>query len=256
VSAAPGTQHLVAQAADLIRQSRHTVALTGAGISTPSGIPDFRSPGSGLWTKFDPADVASIEGFIRNPAAYYEWRQPLAATLRNAQPNAAHRALASLEVRGLLNAVITQNIDGLHQSGGARRVLEVHGRGRELICLTCHQVVNDDESVQRQIERGEVPYCPVCGGLLKPNVVFFGEVLPRGVIFQVSEEVRACELMLVVGSSLEVMPACLWPQDAVQHGARLIIINYQPTYVDERASVVIRDDVAQVLPAIVAALGD
>lgn len=250
MSSGTDIERLIQAAADLIKQSRHAVALTGAGISTPSGIPDFRSPGSGLWTKVDPTEVVSIDGFRRNPAAYYQWRGPLLKTMRLAQPNPAHRALAALEARALLRAVITQNIDGLHQRGGSRRVLEVHGRGHELVCLACGQTYEDDAEVQRVVDRGEVPYCAFCGGLLKPNVVFFGALLPLDVLDEVEREVRACDLMIVVGSSLEVQPACLWPQDAMRHGARAIIVNYQETYLDERADVVIRGDVASVLPAI------
>ncbi len=244
----------VSRAAELIGQSRHAIALTGAGISTPSGIPDFRSPGSGLWENADPSVVASIDGFRRNPRAYYEWRRPLLTTVRNARPNAAHVALSELERRELLHAVITQNIDGLHQRAGSRRVLEVHGRGHELICLECRQVVEDDDQIAASLALGEVPLCPGCGGLLKPNVVLFGELLPLDVLAKVDAEMRRCDLVIVVGSSLEVYPACLWPEQAVQRGARAIIVNYQPTYLDDMADVSIHEDVAQVLPAIVEAL--
>ncbi len=244
----------VQAAAKIIKQSRHAVALTGAGISTPSGIPDFRSPNSGLWTTVDPREVASIEGFRKNPRAYYEWRRPLLETVRRAQPNAAHLALAELERRERLRAVITQNIDGLHQRAGSRRVLEVHGRGREMICLSCRDVIAADHEAAQVAERGEVPHCPRCGGLLKPNVVFFGELLPLDVLAEVAREIRLCDLVLVVGSSLEVQPACLWPEEAMRHGARAIVVNYQPTYLDDDAEVVIHDDVARVLPAIVDAI--
>lgn len=226
---------LVEEAARLIREARHAVALTGAGISTASGIPDFRSPQSGLWSKVDPTEVASIAAFRRNPQAYYEWRRPLLSTLRAATPNPAHRALAELEQRQLLHAVITQNIDALHQRAGSRRVLEVHGRSREFICLSCKHLVGEDSEAGLAARRGEIPYCPVCGGLLKPNVVFFGEELPRDVLSQVQSEVYECDLMIVAGSSLEVQPACLWPREAIRWGAQVIIVNYQPTYLDEQA---------------------
>jgi NAD-dependent deacetylase len=241
----------VDSAAALIKQARHVIALTGAGISTPSGIPDFRSPNSGLWNKVDPMKVASLQGFLANPRAYYEWRKPLRQTLRTAQPNPAHHALATLEARGHVRAVVTQNIDGLHQRAGSQRVYEVHGNARELVCLACRQVVAEEAQAARTTQHDGVLYCGVCGGLLKPNVVFFGELLPPQVVREVEREVRACDLIIVVGSSLEVFPACDWPREAVRHGARAIIINYQPTYLDEQAAVVIHDDVATVLPAIV-----
>jgi len=245
---------LIRRAAALLKQSRHAIALTGAGISTPSGIPDFRSPGSGLWTKADPSEVASIQAFRRNPRVYYQWRRPLMRTLQKAKPNAAHHALAELEQRNLLRAVITQNIDGLHQRAGSRRVLEVHGTAHELVCLGCGQIYRDDESITRVVEQGEVPYCGLCGGVLKPNVVFFGELLPHDVIFEVEREIRQCDLVIVAGSSLEVQPACWWPQEAMAHGAEAVIINYVETYLDERAAVAIHEDVAKALPALVAAL--
>jgi NAD-dependent deacetylase len=244
----------VARASDLIRPARHAVAMTGAGISTASGIPDFRSPGSGLWTKADPREVASIDGFMRNPRAYYEWRRPLLHTLLLAEPNPAHRALAELERSGPLRAIITQNIDGLHQRAGSQRVLEVHGRARELVCLACRRLDADDARVAEVINCGEVSRCARCGGLLTPNVVFFGELLPSDVLAEVELEVRHCDLVIVAGTSLEVQPACLWPEDAMRHGAKAIVVNFQPTYLDYRADVVIRADVAAVLPAIVAAI--
>jgi NAD-dependent deacetylase len=154
-----------------------------------------------------------------------------------------------------MQVVITQNIDGLHQRAGSQRVLEVHGRARELICLACGSLYLDDARISRVVERGEVPYCELCGGVLKPNVVFFGELLPHDVLCEAEREIQECDLILVAGTSLEVQPACLWPQDAVSHGATAIVVNYQDTYIDACAAVTIHDDVAAVLPAIVDALG-
>jgi NAD-dependent deacetylase len=246
--------NVIDSAAALLKQARHAIALTGAGISTPSGIPDFRSPNSGLWNNVDPRKVASLRGFLASPRAYYEWRKPLRQTLRTAQPNPAHQALATLEARGHLRAVVTQNIDGLHQRAGSQRVLEVHGNSRELVCLACRQVVAAEGHEMYGTQQDGVPYCGLCGGLLKPNVVFFGENLLPEMVREVECEVRACDLIIVIGSSLAVYPACDWPRDAVQHGARAIVVNYQPTHLDERADVVIHDDVATVLPAIVQAM--
>jgi len=243
----------IQEAASLIGKSRYLVALTGAGISTPSGIPDFRSPGSGLWEKVDPYEVASLEGFLRRPAAYYQWVRPLAAILKKAQPNPAHYALAELERRGILKVLITQNIDGLHQAAGSQKVLEVHGNHREATCLKCYKVVPAAELMDRVIETGEVPYCS-CGGVFKPNVVLFGEMLPVQTLYQAEQAARECDVMLVAGSSLEVVPAANLPLVAVKHGARLIIVNKGPTSLDHQATVLIRDDVAVALPAIVTAL--
>ncbi len=245
----------VGRAAELLKHATHGVALTGAGVSTRSGIPDFRTPGTGLWSKVDPAQVASIDAFMRDPRAYYAWRRPLLTSLRNVQPNPAHRALAELEQRDVLRAIITQNIDGLHQRAGSRRVLEVHGAAHEVICLSCSQVFREDGAIWRVIDKGDVPYCPLCGGLLKPNVVLFGERLPYVVLRDVEQEIAACDVILVAGSSLAVQPACWWPEEAMRHGAEAIVVNMTETYLDARASVVIRADVAEALPAIVEAIG-
>ncbi len=245
-------QRQIERAAALIAGSEYTVALTGAGISTPSGIPDFRSPGSGLWEKVNPMLVASFLTFRLRPHAFYEWARPLAERLLRAEPNPAHRALAELEEMGLLKAVITQNIDGLHQRAGSRRVLELHGHLREATCLKCRQVVPTQGMIERFLDTGQVPRCQ-CGGVLKPNVVLFGEPLPRRALLEAWGEAERCDLMLVVGSSLEVAPASEIPLVALRYGARLIIVNYQTTHLDHLAEVVIHEDVAQVLPRIVEA---
>ncbi len=241
----------IRRAAELIVDSKYAVALTGAGISTPSGIPDFRSPGTGLWERFDPMSVASIFAFNLHPLAFYEWARPFGEALLKAKPNPAHYALAELEEMKLLSAVITQNIDGLHQKAGSKRVLEVHGHIREATCLKCHKVVPlEEEALERFVKRGEVPHCQ-CGGILKPNVVLFGEELPRRVLLEAWGEAENCDLMLVAGSSLEVAPASEIPLVAKRYGARLIITNYQPTPLDAQAEVVIHGDVAEVLPRMV-----
>ncbi len=240
-------KHDIQRAADLIRNARHAVALTGAGISTPSGIPDFRSPSSGLWTWVDPMAVASIWAFRARPEAFYEWVRPLARQMRDARPNPAHRALAQMESDGRLQAVITQNIDDLHQKAGSKRVLEVHGHLREATCLRCYTVIPAQAMLDRFIADGQVPQCS-CGGILKPNVIMFGEMLPVDILLEAERQARKCDVMLVAGSSLEVTPASDLPFMARQHGAQLIIVNYQPTPADGEASVVIHDDVAQILP--------
>lgn len=245
----PDVDNLITHAAGLLRQSSYAVAMTGAGHSTPSGIPDFRSPESGLWTRVDAMAVASIFAFRRRPQDFYDWIRPLARLMIEARPNPAHQALAQLETAGLLRSVITQNIDGLHQRAGSQRVHEVHGHMREATCVQCYQVVPADHFIQEFIEHGKVPRCS-CGGVMKPNVILFGEQLPLDVLTAARHDATCCDLMLVAGSSLEVEPAASLPLVALGHGAQLIIINYQPTYLDERADVVIHADVAEVLPRI------
>ena len=243
----------IKQAAELIAGARHMIALTGAGHSTPSGIPDFRSPHSGLWEKANPLLVASIWSFRLKPKSFYSWIRPMAETLLNASPNPAHYALASLEQAGYLHAIITQNIDDLHQKAGSQRVLELHGHLREATCIRCYKVVPVDPLLGEFIVDGRVPHCD-CGGVLKPNVILFGEQLPIQIFNEAVQEARRSDLILVAGSSLEVTPAADIPFLAVESGAKAIIVNYEPTSLDRRADVVIHADVAEILPRIVEAL--
>jgi NAD-dependent deacetylase len=242
-------EKLIARAAELFGQSEHAVALTGAGHSTPSGIPDFRSPGSGLWDQVDPMDVASIFAFQQRPQDFYDWIRPLARTMLEARPNPAHHALAQLESAGLLQAVITQNIDGLHQEAGSMRVHEVHGHMREATCIRCSQVVPSDTLLEEFLDDGGVPRCD-CGGVMKPNVILFGEQLPLEVLAAAQEDTTDCDLIIVVGSSLTVEPVSDLPLMALGRGARLVIVNYQPTHLDGRADVLIHADLAEVMPRI------
>ncbi|MFZ8843043.1 SIR2 family NAD-dependent protein deacylase [Thermoflexus sp.] len=238
----------LARAAEMIRRSRYLVALTGAGISTPSGIPDFRSEGSGLWTIYDPMEVASIWAFSRRPEAFFEWVRPLARMIREARPNPAHYALARLEAAGILKALITQNIDELHQKAGSRRVIEVHGHLREATCIRCYRKVPAAPYLDAFLENGTIPRCEVCGGVLKPNVILFGEQLPAQAFLAAQQEARRADVFLVAGSSLEVAPAGDLPILAKEHGARLILINLSPTSADRYADLQIRGDVAEILP--------
>ena len=247
--------NLVDHAAELLCGAHYTVALTGAGLSTPSGIPDFRTPGSGMWAQADPIEVASIFAFRRKPEAFYNWIRPLARQVVDAQPNPAHLALAQLEQAGALQAVITQNIDGLHQRAGCRRVFEVHGHLREATCMRCYRIFPTDSFVEQFLSDGGVPLCPACGNVLKPNVILFGEALPALVMHNARQHSRTCDVMLVAGSSLEVVPVADLPWFAHEHGARLIIVNLQPTYMDDQADVTIHADVAVVLPQIAQAYG-
>ncbi len=241
--------NLVTRAAELLRQANHAVAVTGAGHSTPSGIPDFRSPDSGLWTQVDPFAVASIFAFRLRPKAFYDWIRPLARLMLEARPNPAHYALARLEAAGVIKSIITQNIDGLHQQAGSRHVHEVHGHMREATCIRCYQAVSSESLIGEFLDRRQVPRC-TCGGVMKPNVILFGEQLPLPVWAAARQSTRDCDLMLVVGSSLEVEPVADLPLMALGLGARLIIVNYQSTHLDQQADVVIHADLAEVLPRI------
>ncbi len=239
----------VQRVAELLRCSAYTVALTGAGISTPSGIPDFRSPQSGLWSQSDPLEVASLWAFHERPEAFYAWIRPLLQTVITAQPNAAHQVLAAMEAQHRLAAIITQNIDSLHQQAGNQRVLELHGHIRTSTCLTC-QTVYPSESLWPGLLAGAPPRCPACHAVLKPDVILFGEPLPYDVLSAAQQESLACEVMLVVGTSLEVMPAADLPLLARRRGARLIIINRTRTALDEQADVILRADVSRALLAV------
>jgi NAD-dependent deacetylase len=240
----------ILRSADLILNAQHTVVLTGAGISTPSGIPDFRSRDSGLWERYDPMAVASLTSFRYNPNHFFEWVAPLVRNIVQAQPNAAHLALAELERRGYLDAIVTQNIDALHIRAGSRSVFEIHGHLREASCVSCFKRYDTQEHINQYLKDGTIPRCEVCGGILKPNIVLFGEQLPAAIVQAACKSMSQADLILVAGSSLEVTPAATLPIGPLNRGARLIIINHEPTYLDERADVLINEDVAEILPEI------
>ena len=238
----------IQKAGSLLKSARHAVVLTGAGISTPSGIPDFRSQGSGLWSKDNPMEVASLSAFRHSPDRFFAWLRPLVAQIARADPNPAHQALADLEKAGLVKAVITQNIDGLHQAAGSQAVLELHGSTRSLTCLSCRTSYLMDQFLEEYVVQGKLPYCRNCGKLLKPDIVLFEEMLPASVWQPAEAHCRQADLVLVVGSSLEVSPAGGLPWTAFQYGAQLIILNFTPTYLDSHASVVLHADAAEILP--------
>ncbi len=249
-----GAEHSVADdslaiIATWLVEARPAVAFTGAGISTESGVPDFRSPG-GVWSKSQPV---MYDQFLASPAARQEyWRQKAIAhhDFATAEPNAAHTTLAGWEARGLLRGVITQNIDGLHQMAGSRHVLELHGTARQIACLACGARQVADPLVAQFERTGEVPPCPLCGGLLKHATISFGQQLPTDVLEESSAWARECQLLLALGSSLVVHPAAGIPQLAKQAGARLVIINRDPTPLDPLADLVIRSGLGQALTAI------
>ena len=210
------TQQKAAQLAGLIRSSGCTVALTGAGISVPSGIPDFRTPGKGLWAKVDPMEVAHIDAFRRDPARFWSFYRPRFQMLGDKKPNAAHDALAELEARGLLECVITQNVDRLHRKAGTRRLVEVHGSIATSSC-TCCGASWPLEEVEGLFDDG-VAQCSLCCGLVKPDVVLFGELLPEQAMREAQSLAALAELMLCVGSSLEVYPAAGLPEITLASG--------------------------------------
>ncbi len=229
------------------------MAFTGAGVSAESGIRTYRGQ-DGLWKEYDPYKVASIDYFRRDPSFYWQvasrgWRM-----FRQAEPNQGHLALAALEEAGHLAAVVTQNTDGLHRDAGTRRLVELHGNGRTVRCLDCGAAESRPD-VQARLHRELPPRCRTCGGAhLKPDVVFFGEPLPSDAMLDAFRLARQCDLMLVVGSSLQVYPAADVPQTAVERGAPLVIVNDEPTPLDVAATVVIRGRSGEALPEILRAL--
>jgi NAD-dependent deacetylase len=235
--------------AELIRARQPCVVLTGAGVSTESGIPDFRSP-TGLWAKFDPLEYGSLDAFRADPVKVWSFYKPRVAMLTGAEPNAAHLALAELERLGFVQAVVTQNIDLLHERGGSREVVEVHGSIRSATCPGC----GEQQPLERVLELladADAPACPACGEILKPDVVFFGELLPTGAIERAMELARDARLLLVVGSALEVYPVAALPAETLAAGGEVAIVNRGPTPYDERAALCVDGNAAAVLPALV-----
>ena len=234
---------------DLVLSSSNVAALTGAGISTESGIPDYRSPGTGLWEKMDQS-VVSLDGFIRAPSRYYDYALELYPVRKAAKPNPAHFMLAELEKRGVLKGIITQNVDGLHQDAGSAEVHELHGSLRQAVCLDCSVLQPMDEVIEKVIAGENPPLCPDCGGVLKPNAVFFGEMLPQ-VPWQRSIELAgAADVFITIGSSLQVSPANTLPDIALQRGAKLVIMNLTPTPFDDEAELVVREKIGEFSSAV------
>ena len=238
----------VAALAALIRERQPCVVLTGAGVSTESGIPDFRSA-TGIWADVDPFEVASIQAFRRDPARVWSFYRERIDLLRAAEPNATHLALAELERRGFVRAVVTQNIDTLHTRAGSSDVVEVHGSIRSAECLSCLGV-EPVEPVLEQLEESTVPACPRCGETLKPSVVLFGEVLPAGAMERATQLAREAQLVLVVGSSLEVWPVAGLPLEARAYA----IVNRGATALDEQALLKVDARAGETLAAVLDAL--
>ena len=245
----------IRRAADILMQSHLTVAFTGAGLSTRSGIPDFRSPKTGLWARADLSQsnelsVGSIRGFPRDPQAFYNGFGPLVKKIFDAEPNSAHFALTRLETSGYIKTIITQNADLLHQRAGSQQVIEVHGSLAEATCIQCYKIVSARPLFEQFFVDGQVPCCQKCGGVMKPNVILTGEQLPRDAIFAAQLAVLQCDVMLIAGTSLPGGPATALAEAALKQGTRLIIINLTPTLLDSYADIVIHSDVVEVLPAL------
>ena len=225
---------------ELIRANQPCVALTGAGVSTESGIPDFRSA-TGIWARYDPYEVASIDAFRRDPERVWEFYALRLDVLADAEPNSAHAALAELERRGLVQAVITQNVDRLHAAAGTRDLIEVHGSIGRGVCLACGFETEDVRALL------PLPACERCGAILKPGVVMFGELLPAEAIDRAIALAQNAALLLVVGTSLEVHPVASLPGETLAHGGKVAIVNREPTPFDGRATLVVHGSAGEVL---------
>jgi NAD-dependent deacetylase len=250
---APATSG-TARLAELVRSAERTVALTGAGISVPSGIPDFRSPGTGLWENVDPMEVAHISVFRRDPERFWHFYGNRFASLRDKRPNGAHLALAELERRGLIETVVTQNIDGLHRAAGSQDLIEVHGSISTSSCFECGRGYQLAHVRRRLVEAPDgVPRCE-CGAPLKPDVVLFGELLPEAALSRASDLASSADLLLCVGSSLEVYPVAELPRLTLASGGRVALVTKGPTPYDRDATVKLDGDVVAELGAVMAAL--
>ncbi len=238
----------------MIRESRCTVALTGAGVSVPSGIPDFRTPETGLWAKVDPMEVAHIDVFERDPERFWSYYRPRFHSLADKRPNAAHEAIAELERRGLIEAVITQNIDRLHRAAGSQDVIEVHGSIATSSCMSCGASFSI-ERVEGLFDGRGVALCDECGGPVKPDVVLFGEMLPAAAMERAAALAEAAELMICVGSSLVVHPVAGLPELTLAAGNRLALVTKGPTPYDGAAELKLDGEVDAELTALLSALG-
>jgi NAD-dependent deacetylase len=243
----------VERLAELLGRSRRTVVLTGAGVSVPSGIPDFRTPETGLWANVDPMEVAHIDVFERDPERFWSYYRPRFSSLGDKEPNPAHEALAELERRGLIEGVITQNIDRLHRAAGSENVIEVHGSIETSSCTVCGTAFGLDEVEDLFDQRG-VALCAACGGAVKPDVVLFGELLPEEAMHRAVELAENADLMLCVGSSLVVHPVAGLPQLTLDAGGRLAIVTKGETPYDAEAELKLEGEVDAELTALLAAL--
>jgi NAD-dependent deacetylase len=239
--------------AELVRERGPAVVLTGAGMSTESGIPDFRSV-AGLWAEVDPFEVASIDAFRRDPRRVWRWYGPRVHALLAAEPNAGHAALAALEREGHVRAVVTQNIDLLHARAGTVDTVEVHGSISRFVCIACRGGDVALEAVLRQLETREAPECSACGAILKPGVVMFGELLPVDAFERAEQLAREAGVLIAVGTSLQVWPVAGLPAETLRGGGAVAIVNEEETPYDHQAALVVRGRAGTVLSAVAAAL--
>ncbi|MFW9877357.1 MAG: NAD-dependent deacetylase [Candidatus Thorarchaeota archaeon] len=237
--------------AELILEFNNIVALTGAGMSTESGIADFRSPGTGLWERVDPYEFASIHSYIANTSKNLEFMLETGRNIFRARPNKGHKALTKLQKLGKLKGVLTQNIDRLHHKARTKNIVEFHGNAYEAKCMTCSQVYEITVMVNQVMKGNYSPSCEKCRGMLKPNAIFFGEPLESKTLEAADKMIADCELFLVLGSSLVVYPVAFYPQKILSLGAKLAIINIQETDMDSLATVVIHEKIGDILPKVV-----
>ena len=238
----------IEEAAEILVNSKFVIALTGAGISVESGIPAFRGA-QGLWEKYDPSEYAHINSFLKDPAKVWRMLKELYEIIQKAAPNPAHYALSELENMGILKAIITQNVDALHQRAGSRNVIEFHGTGETLVCLKCGKIYKAED-----VNLFSIPPRCSCGGILKPNVVFFGEPIPESALRESFELAEKADCVLVVGTSCQVYPAAQIPQIAKSHGAKIIEINLESTPLSYTADVSIFERAGKALPELVEAV--
>ena len=240
------------KAADLIKNSSYMIAFTGAGISTPSGIPDFRSPSTGLWNLIDPSEIPTLTKFKIDPESFYINFKSLVTNILKAEPNPAHYALVQFEKLGLLNSIITQNIDMLHQKSGSKTVIELHGTLKTATCIKCYKKVKLINKLKTFLKDNKIPICEKCGSYLKPDIILFEEQLPYEAWQHAKEDIANCDLLLVIGSSLETFPAAHLPYEAITSGANMIMINKSETYINTDINVFIKNDASIILPQILA----
>ncbi len=237
--------------AQLIIESENILALTGAGMSTESGIPDFRSPETGIWTKVDPNELANINSYVSNASKNLNFMLELGVMIFKARANKGHKSLRKLQKIEKLMGVLTQNIDGLHQKAHTENIVELHGNVREAICMGCGKIYPITTMVNQFLREKKSPSCEKCDGLLKPNAIFYGEMLDSDVIKNANEMIKRCDLLIILGSSLLVYPVAFFPDQALSMGAKIAIINIQETHMDSKAEVVIHKIIGEVLPEIV-----
>ncbi len=237
--------------ADLILNSHNIVALTGAGMSTESGIPDFRSPGTGLWTKVDPMEFASINSYVAKGTSNLDSMFEMGKTIFSARANKGHKALSKMQKLGKLVGVLTQNVDSLHQKAKTENIVELHGNVREAVCMRCKEIFPIVVMVNQYLKERREPSCEECNGLLKPNAIFFGEPLDSEVLEKADKMIAECDLLVILGSSLVVYPVAFYPHKALSVGAKLAIINIQETEMDDKSEIVIHEKIGETLPKII-----